>query len=111
MHPPPHMNATAQALGLNQTHFENPHGMSHRMHKSTAWDLAQLAVTALQNEQFCEIVASQTLSRRIYNTVERRYRQITWSNTNELLQEGYYGIKTGVTPATGYDDVTLCMMM
>jgi hypothetical protein len=39
------MNATAQALRLDTTHFENPHGLNHQMHKSSALDMARLAVS------------------------------------------------------------------
>jgi D-alanyl-D-alanine carboxypeptidase len=38
------LHVYVQALGMNQTHFENPHGLNHRMHKSSAWDMAQVAL-------------------------------------------------------------------
>ena len=34
-------------------------------------------------------------------TCTHMHTQMVWHNTNELLKEGYCGIKTGVTPATG----------
>jgi len=68
------MNATANLLELQKTHFENPHGLHHRQHKSTARDMAVLAVEAMQDATFREIVAATAVERRIYNTHDRRYR-------------------------------------
>jgi len=87
------MNARAQEWGLSQTHFANPHGIDAPNHYSSARDLAQLALRALQNPLIAQIVATPVKDIEGYHLV----------NTNELLTtyEGAYGVKTGTTDAAG----------
>ena len=46
------MNERAEALGLTQTHFENPNGLDGERHYSTARDMANLTAKALKNPIF-----------------------------------------------------------
>lgn len=87
------MNLRARALGLTQTHFANPHGLDSGENYSTALDLARLAQTALQNEQFCAVVSTKTI------TCAGR----TLTNHNKLLwrYDGCIGVKTGYTRHAG----------
>lgn len=88
------MNARAQALGMHNTNFVNPHGMPHASQYSTAHDLTLLALTAAANTQFVEVAVTR--------------RHVTASGTalvnqNRLLDE-YSGLimgKTGYTDAAG----------
>lgn len=56
------MNLRAQALGLRQTHFANPHGLDSGENYSSARDLAMLAQAALQNQQFRTVVGTKTIT-------------------------------------------------
>ena len=91
------MNEEAKALGLEDTHFENPVGFDARGHYSSARDLASMAELAMQNPEFRKIVSTD------YATIYTPYREIPLANTNELLFSygPATGIKTGTTPAAG----------
>ena len=87
------MNLRAQALGLRQTHFANPHGLDSGENYSSARDLAMLAQAALQNQQFRTVVGTKTI------TCAGR----TLTNHNKLLwrYDGCIGVKTGYTRHAG----------
>ena len=87
------MNDKARMLGMNHTHFSNPHGLDASEHYSTARDLATLAAYAMKNPIFAQTVSTKTV------TVGSR----TLTNHNKLLWqlEGADGVKTGYTRAAG----------
>lgn len=87
------MNEKAQLLGLDHTHFANPHGLDSDGNYSTARDLAKLAASAMENAAFRRIVS--TRSATVGN------RQLV--NHNKLLwrYDGAVGVKTGYTKAAG----------
>ena len=87
------MNDKAHRLGLDGTHFENPHGLDSPNHYSTARDLAVLAAYAMKNPIF-----RQTVSTKSVRAGER-----TLTNHNKLLWQvsGADGVKTGYTKAAG----------
>lgn len=87
------MNEKAAELGLCDTHFANPHGLDDENHYSTAYDLANLAAYALENQEFREICSCLSAK------VGERYMK----NHNKLLSmyDGTIGIKTGFTKAAG----------
>ncbi|MBA2534686.1 MAG: D-alanyl-D-alanine carboxypeptidase [Rubrobacter sp.] len=91
------MNEEARALGLKNTHFENPVGFDERGHYSSAQDLATMARVAMQNPEFREMVSTQ------YASIYTPSREIPLANTNVLLSTygPATGIKTGTTPAAG----------
>ncbi|WP_324254073.1 D-alanyl-D-alanine carboxypeptidase family protein [Paenibacillus sp. 1001270B_150601_E10] len=101
------MNKKAKQLGMERTHFTNPHGMHDPNHYSTAHDLAALAYEAMQHEGFREIVMEKRAA--LSESSPDRVHAMTVVNRNKLLQEdsGYYydgaiGIKTGFTDQAGY---------
>ena len=87
------MNDKVKALGLSNTHFENPHGLDGKDHYSTARDLAILASYAMVNPIFSKIVSTQSIK------AGSRY----FKNHNKLLWqlEGADGVKTGFTKSAG----------
>ena len=89
------MNKKARDLGLRNTHFVNPNGMPAEGHYTTARELAKIAIYAMSNDTFRDIVSSKT--RRL------EYGNMTISNSNRLLSsyEGTIGVKTGFTKAAG----------
>ena len=98
------MNAKAQELGLENTHFESPHGLDSDEHYITAYELALLSDYALQNSTFLNIVGTKS-----YTVTINGYPK-TINNTNELLGNlnGVYGIKTGFTNGANRCLVTAC---
>lgn len=87
------MNEKADALGLADTHFANPHGLDAPEHYSTAKDLAVLAAYAMTDPIFTRIVSTRQI------TIGNRYL----TNHNKLLWQvdGADGVKTGFTKAAG----------
>lgn len=97
------MNATARSLGLKNTHFDSFDGGGGRGNYSTARDLTRLAVNAMKNATFRQVVATKYTKQR---TVTRSggTREMAWKNTNPLLTSyrGTLGIKTGSGPQAKY---------
>lgn len=89
------MNSYAQKLGLKNTHYANPHGLSNPEHYTTVHDVAMLA-RALIHDYPAEYA--------IYREREYTYNNIRQYNRNELLGRDptVDGIKTGHTSAAGY---------
>ena len=93
------MNGYAQELGLEDTHFTNPHGLCDSDHYTTALDLALITREAMGNSLLRSIFAT-------YKTTipfEGEPNQRLLVNHNKLLRsyEGAIGVKTGYTKATG----------
>ena len=89
------MNAYATRIGMENTHFSNPHGLPDENHYSTAYDLAQLARAMIR--EYPEHYA--------YNKIkEFTVGEITQRNRNLLLwrDPSVDGIKTGHTSGAGY---------
>lgn len=89
------MNEKASYLGLEHTHFVNPHGLDHPQHYSTAKDMAILTAYALQNPEFQKIVATQVKTAPLEGFDWDR----KWFNKNKMLRmyPGADGVKTGYT--------------
>lgn len=95
------MNSTAKTLGLTETNFKNPHGLTAAGHKSSAHDMGRLAWRAYQMPGFSTRVSTRMHGCRV-NGPTGYQRNLVWSNTNRLLStSGYLGIKTGTTSAAG----------
>lgn len=90
------MNEKAFLIGARNTNFVNPHGLPAKEHYTTAYDLGVIAVQALRNAKFAEIVS--TRERIIEGNWNRRL-----TNTNELLWRYHWadGVKTGTTNEAG----------
>lgn len=87
------MNARAVELGLQDTHFVNPHGLDGKGHYSTAYDLASLTWHAMHYDLFNQIVRQPNYEAPGH----------TLKNLNKLLEEypGADGVKTGYTGRAG----------
>ncbi len=99
------MNEKAAELGMQNTHFANPHGLPQEDHFSSARDLAILMREAMRNEVFREITGTATKS---IPAPDGKTRFL--SNHNKLLRsyEGCIGGKTGYTKEAGRCLVTVC---
>lgn len=92
------MNKKAAELGLKNTCFKNPHGLSEEGHHTTSDELARLTAYALKLPLFEETVS--TVSAVLEGEGhEKRYLV----NHNKLLRsyKGLIGVKTGYTLAAG----------
>lgn len=89
------MNDRAAELGLENSHFANPHGMDDPDHYMSAYDIARLAAYLLRTQP--EVITFQSEKEFTFNEI----RQF---NLNPLLGNypGADGIKTGSTPNAGY---------
>ena len=92
------MNDQALALGMKNTAYRNPEGLTEPGHTTTARDLATLATRLLQD--FPEYL-------HYYSTKQYRYEGTPASNSNNrnlLLYRdpSVDGLKTGHTAAAGY---------
>ena len=92
------MNARVTQLGLEDSHFMNPHGLDADGHYSSAYDLASLSWYALHLPVFNEVVSQPGHDSPGHALL----------NTNEMLTRypGADGIKTGWTDAGGLCLVT-----
>lgn len=99
------MNAKAEELGCENTHFMNPHGLHDSQHYSSAWDLYLITEAALEYPMFMTIC--DTSSHTVPATNVSEERQL--NNTNFLIRSGrdYYngdvhGVKTGSHSLAGH---------
>ena len=91
------MNQKAHDMGMNNTHFANPHGLPAQQY-STAKDMARAACYAYNSPAI----------RRCISTSEYQFAQPdgtvrTVKSTNKLLKQysWVHGMKTGYTNAAG----------
>jgi serine-type D-Ala-D-Ala carboxypeptidase (penicillin-binding protein 5/6) len=95
------MNREVKALGMKDSHFANPHGLTEKGHTSTAADLVRLTQAALKLPRFRDYITAFQRGCTVTHTSGYR-RNVVWRNTNRLLDiEGYDGVKTGTTSAAG----------
>lgn len=89
------MNEKVADLGLTNTHFVNPHGLSDPDHYSTPRDIATFMMYAVQNPDFMAIVSSRTYTTSTGAT-------LTSINRGPEFIPDYVGGKTGYDDDTGY---------
>lgn len=94
------MNATAKKLKMHKTRFANASGLTQKHHFSTVRDLSKLGIAVLKLKAYRHIFATQSFD----------FKGRTYKSTNLLLGEldGTYGLKTGFTNASGYNQITVC---
>lgn len=91
-------------IGLTDTNFENPHGLFHPNHVTTAADMAKITQYAMENKEF----------REIFSTVKLKWKGESWDTTllnhHKLMRgtpyEGITGGKTGFVNQSGHTLVT-----
>ena len=89
------MNQRAADLGLTETHFSNAHGLPSRDQRSTAWDMAALALRLFEDYP----LALDLLARKSFH-----HRNITRNRYLGLLSDnsGIEGVKTAWTREAGF---------
>jgi D-alanyl-D-alanine carboxypeptidase len=92
------MNAEARKLGMNDTHYQNAHGLTSTNHYSSAYDLAQLGRYVSTIPTIMTVVKTQS-----YNWDGH---VLTNLNSPLFWYPGVDGIKPGFT-----DDAGLCQLL
>jgi serine-type D-Ala-D-Ala carboxypeptidase (penicillin-binding protein 5/6) len=92
------MNRYAAAMGLTNTHYENPIGLNSPTNYSSALDLATLTQELLKIPAFAKIADAREATLRSMRPVEHIH------SINELLEYAPWvtGVKTGHTWKAGY---------
>ena len=88
------MNQKATEIGMEHTHFTNPHGLEEEGHHSTALDLLVMGRYAMEHYPFIrETVHTPSI------TIVANGQPVTLESTDHLMgtYEGLLGIKTGNT--------------
>jgi D-alanyl-D-alanine carboxypeptidase (penicillin-binding protein 5/6) len=86
---------------MADTHYENPHGLTAKEHKSSARDQLKLASAALQLPLLRKVISTRQHGTKLIGKSGYE-RNVVWKNTNRLLGiDGYLGVKTGTTDAAG----------
>lgn len=93
------MNAKAKKIGALDSNFMNPHGLDHKDHYTTAYDLAIISSYGMKNEDFARIVGTKKVE---IPWAGRDYNRVVY-NKNKILNQyqGGTGIKTGFTKKAG----------
>ncbi|NRD72563.1 serine hydrolase [Shewanella sp. VB17] len=94
------MNSWAKQLGMQDSYFENSHGLDSENHKTTAYDMAILGAALIRDvpDEYA-----------VYSKKSFTYNGIKQYNRNGLLWDKSLhvdGIKTGHTSGAGYNLVT-----
>ncbi|MEX2373753.1 MAG: D-alanyl-D-alanine carboxypeptidase family protein, partial [Dehalococcoidia bacterium] len=90
------VNALFESLGLDGSHFTDPHGLGGRYHYTTATELALLSRYAMQFPEFRDVVAARSWTAEGSRTIQL-------SNLNPFMDvyPGADGLKTGYTEVAG----------
>ena len=99
------LNGYLREKGIEQTRFQNPHGLHHPAQMTTAYDMARIAGLAFADPVLCQIIGKKTFDWKGNKSI---------NNTNPLVKDGKYqyakilGGKTGYIASAGYNLVGCC---
>lgn len=91
------MNQKAKKIGMQNTRFATPSGLDAGKPYSTAYDMALLTSTALDNQMFasvCKLKSAEILVNNAPRTIYNHNKLLSYSNN-------YCGVKTGFTSKAG----------
>lgn len=92
------MNELAKKIGMNDTSFENPHGLDdNTKNYSTAYDMALLSKYAYKNSMYRKIISTKKY------VTKSSLKSYVWYNRMSLLNKykDCIGGKNGYTPKAG----------
>lgn len=93
------MNKTAKKLGMRMTNFENSSGWHHNKQKTTAADMAKLAIALKRDfKQYMHWFSKEQFTYK--GKIIKGHNKIT------STYEGAEGLKTGYTAPSGYNLIT-----
>jgi D-alanyl-D-alanine endopeptidase (penicillin-binding protein 7) len=102
------MNAKAQMLGMDDTHYVDPTGL-YRENVSTATDLAILLRHASDYVMIRDFSTSPSFALSVYNKKHRKPKLVDFKSTNRLVRIGTWDI---ILQKTGYiKDAGHCVAM
>ncbi len=108
------MNRKAVAMGLSGTHFENPTGLYHPDHRSTARDIASIMAYAMDMQLCRRIMTAEVFKTQPVNSDGKSYQiynsllvhQFEDTKPNQPTGLKVIAGKTGYVPESGYCLVT-----
>jgi len=109
------MNCLARDMGMKDSYFDSPHGLSNRWNVSSVADMAKLTYACMKIPMFRKIVATPKLETKARESTIKNKTRYRWTSTNKMLgsrldiDTGKYlpkndwvkGCKTGITQAAG----------
>jgi len=95
------MNNKAKDIGMNNTVFLNPDGLDQDGHKTTLGDLLLMSLEFIDNYKLIALTSKKSFTSDFTGTQKDYY------STNQLIDNGYIGIKTGWTSRAGLTFVGL----
>ncbi len=95
------MNEKAKQLGMENTNFTNPHGLSSPEHYTTAYDIALMSEVLVKCPMFFKW---STVWMDYLEHTDKKREATMLANTNKLLgkYEGMDGLKTGFHSKAGH---------
>ncbi len=95
------MNEKARSLGMEQTHFCNPHGLHDPDHYSSAYDVMLMSLALLEYPQIHKWTTIWMDEHFLQGQI--RAGEVFLSNTNRMIVDypGCDGLKTGFTREAG----------
>lgn len=102
------MNAKAEALGCENTHFVNTNGLHDDRHYTTAWDLYLIAKEAMSHPDFMRFadtgdikIKGTNLHPEVRPLHSTNYLISVWHSLG-YINKNAHGIKTGYTSQAGH---------
>ena len=105
------MNAKADELGLENTHFSNPSGLFAPDHYTTCYDMALILAAAIKNSAYLSICTTY------HYTIEQTedYKRVCYCHLSHSMKpgsayeyEGFVCGKTGFVDESGNTLATYC---
>lgn len=101
------MNAKVEELGLENTHFDNPHGLTSDTHYVSAVDMAEILCWAMEQPGFMELFTCNETYIMSSTNLQSDERYFSLSDSVRIGSSKYYvseviGSKTGYTDASRY---------
>lgn len=87
------MNKTKDELGAKSSNFENPHGLHHPNHYTTAFDMQLIVKEALSKPILVKVLSKKKYTTTIMDK-DNKKKHMTWESTN-LFKTGNYKLPKG----------------
>ncbi len=92
-------STTQACCGLPQCHaFSNAHGLDAAGHRMSAVAVARAGAQVMKRHVLAKACCTARYSTQVYNTDERRSRQVTWVNTHQWVAK--HGMECREAPPT-----------
>jgi D-alanyl-D-alanine carboxypeptidase (penicillin-binding protein 5/6) len=93
-----------EKVGVTDSSFVNPHGLFHKNHYTTAYDMAQITRYAINNKVFTKMISTESLpwKGQSWETVLYNHHKLL----REIPYKGVIGGKNGYVQKSGYTLVT-----